>query len=429
MKIHYIANDLKKLEALKRKEKSFLALRQDFWDDYTYKTYFQVYFISNGEEVEISSLRILVENEKTTLNYFNNLVAQGWNGVFPLEGVNYISVPSSVDFYKIIDGKMGTRSARKAAKSLKDAGYMVNVEKDSTSVRLVDSEGFRTSLQRESGAIKAFEDGWKFLQKVHVKIDDFSFFFKLPNKKDPININFCFNSDILPYDINILVGPNGTGKSQALQHIVECLLKIGRGDQRRISEQRFQPFLNRPTVSHVIVVSYSPFEEFIIDIDDYELTDKEVYKYFGFRRKQISENGKTITGISRIKPATDSVESLLRCIYEDNNYGYISDWVNKFRSANQILHQAIDYEFLALEIPSDESYTSLELDFIAYENPIIKFGDKSYFVLRDEIVSLLDVKKISDHVEKKRGVVFIKNGSPIYLSSGQRLFSYIVINT
>lgn len=428
MKIVYIANNLQEIDSLKRTERTFLALRQDNWDDFTYKTYFQAKFIVDGEEIEIDSVRIIVENEKTTYVYFNQLIQQGWNGVFPIEGVNYVSVPSSDDFYKVIDGKLGTNIANNTAEILRDAGYMVNVIDDENAKSLVNSDGFRTSLQRESGSIKAFEDGWKFLKEVRTRIEDFSFRFQLRPKEDPLEINFKLNSNILPYDINILVGPNGVGKSQALQNLAESLLKIERGAPSYIEKLRFQPFTDRPTVSHIIVISYSPFEEFILDIDKYNLTDKEVYKYFGFRKRKTQESGKTSIGISRNQPAHDSVESLLKCIQEDQDLGYISDWVNKVNSANAILHSAICYDSLAIEIAEDATYDSIVNNPFLYADPVIKIDKKTYLPIKIEMLSALNPKKISDIAKKTRGVVFIKDNDVVYLSSGQRLFSYIVIN-
>ena len=301
-------------------------MRQDCWDDFGYKTYFHSFFVVNGEDVEIDSVRILFENEDTSLTYLNRSVQEGWNGWFPLNKANYVSVPSSIDFYKVIHGKLGKDEAIDVAIKLRDASYFVFIEKDKKAIKLTQAPGFESSLQRESGSIKAFTDGWEFFGDIETNIKDFNFKFIVDESTEPIEIRFKFNSQILPYDINVLVGPNGIGKSQALQHLVEFLLRIERGSPDKLKKYDFKPFSNTPNFSHIIVVSYSPFESFILDVDSYSIQDKEVYKYFGFRKRR---RDSTSTAISRNRPAQDSVESLLKCIKEDQEFDFIEDWVNK----------------------------------------------------------------------------------------------------
>jgi len=60
----------------------------------------------------------------------------------------------------------------------------------------------------------------------------------------------------LPHDINVIVGSNGTGKSQMLQQIVSSWL---RPDANKLGPIGFQ---NRPNLNQIVMVSYSPFELF-----------------------------------------------------------------------------------------------------------------------------------------------------------------------
>ncbi len=71
-----------------RQNHTGLYLRQDNWDDFTYKTYFQTTFIVDGEEVEIGSVRILIEGQKTSYSFLNQLIETDvWDGVFPIPGI------------------------------------------------------------------------------------------------------------------------------------------------------------------------------------------------------------------------------------------------------------------------------------------------------------------------------------------------------
>jgi hypothetical protein len=82
----------------------------------------------------------------------------------------------------------------------------------------------------------------------------------------------------LPHDINVLIGPNGVGKSQLLRQIVDDWLQLNPDAQAQVG------FGERPNLNQVVVVSYSPFELFPVDTsEDKERKDHDVYRYFGFR--------------------------------------------------------------------------------------------------------------------------------------------------
>ncbi len=263
---------------------------------------------------------------------------------------------------------------------------------------------------------------------MEINIEDFSFTFSLHHLQNPVAISFNLNSEILPYDINILVGPNGIGKSQALQKLVESLLKIERCTEIKLHELRIAPFSSWPKVSQIIVISYSPFEQFILDIEKYDIRDKTIYKYFGFRKKRTTEGGRSTIGISRNRPAQDSVDSLAKCIEADEKFGYLADWVNKVGTANLILKEAIDFEVLAVELSDETSTDDIYKDVIFSPTPIIGSERKKYLPISDHNKHNINVEAIDKCVNRIRGVVFLKNDNVVELSSGQRLFSYIVIN-
>jgi hypothetical protein len=157
---------------------------------------------------------------RTSSTYLDRLLTQGWDGIFPVPETNYISVPSEISFYEQLDGLLGTDGAIGVAKVLRDASYFVRIIEDSAAGQLVETDGFRVSLQRERGSVKAFLDAWKIFASESVAVLDLGFrFVDVYKEISTLNLKFQ-SSNSLPHDINVLIGPNGAGKSRVLHQIV-----------------------------------------------------------------------------------------------------------------------------------------------------------------------------------------------------------------
>jgi ABC-type methionine transport system ATPase subunit len=95
---------------------------------------------------------------------------------------------------------------------------------------------------------------------------------------------------------------------------------------------------------------------------------------------------------------------------------------------------AIEFDSAAIEIDSRKAFSVFYEDVGDLEDGSLGFnvgtGDerRRYVPIRADRVGQLDDKKLSEVVFAESGVTFFKDGRPIELSSGQRLFAYIVIN-
>jgi hypothetical protein len=208
MKVVYAGRDLKKQKSLLSQHADVIVLLHDNWDDYTYKTTFPTDCRMNGLLVEIGGVQILFENEKTSFSYLDKLVEDGWDGVFPIPKHYYVSVPASLSFYEQIDGHLGLDAAIEVARALRDASYLAKIEEDGNALRLLATEGFRRSLQRERGAIRAYLDGWKLFGRKSISIGNQAFRFRtFSGGISAIDLRFASSSP-LPHDINVLIGPN-----------------------------------------------------------------------------------------------------------------------------------------------------------------------------------------------------------------------------
>jgi hypothetical protein len=312
--------------------------------------------------------------------------------------------------------------ARETLLSIRDAGYLVNIVQDEAAKILTDWENFSISPLREAGARKSFSDGWKVFTQSSQSIKDFTLNLPGRNAESVTPIRFRFNSDTLPYDINVLIGPNGVGKSHTLKSLVSYWLGMDAGSQTQLHKTKHQPFDNYPNISRLILMSYSPFEDFILDLSDTKLKDKTAYRYFGFRRRSMSASGSRQSSISRNQPASDSVESMFKALDDDAAYDFLSTWTSKADTILNVLQPALRFEKLVVEInPKAELTLSLKAHVIegCDGNKYIELTSTThpkFLRLKENLFNVINVKA---------GVVFLIGNEKLDLSSGQRLFVYM----
>lgn len=273
MKVIYVGQYSKIRNSLLEEEDNIILLNGSNWDDFDYKTTLKTHSKIDGMLVGLGEVQILIESVMTSYIFLDELVEKGWDGVFPIPQVAYISTPAALSFYEQIDGHLNIEAAISVAKLLRDASYLSRIVEDDAALRLCKTTGFRMSLQREPGAKKAFIDGWKLFEKKNISIGNQSFRFKSV-RGELLKLDLTFASaKPLPHEINVMIGPNGAGKSQVLRQIVDDWLKL---DPSAESDIGFDKRLN---FNQIVLVSYSPFEHFPVDTDDdKDRKDHDVYR-------------------------------------------------------------------------------------------------------------------------------------------------------
>jgi predicted ATPase len=423
MQVRYLSDYTSQYVGVKAFNKdSMIVLWADNWDDFGFQTTLNATAFVNGKEIELPRIKILVKGENPTYKILNRITDEGWNGTFPIPNFDYISVPSSIDFYELIIGEGGLEFAKECAILLRDASFLAFIEHDEMAINLLNESGFNTSLQRDSSSIVVFNEGYKLFNDISIKINDFSFGFDIEEKKYALNFKFNPVNRILPTDVNVLIGPNGAGKSQTLHSIVRSWLSPNQSESNGA-------FSEKVNISNLILVSYSPFELFPVDLQGLDAKiDESVYNYFGLRqrKKKLDADKSTIT-LSRTFPQIKAAQSLLNCAKDDFKYGAIKNWSNKVSTLERTLDGAFEFDFAAIEINSKVREDDLFPNYFD-EIPIFTYQDKRYLKVSESLSDKLNFKLLEEHIVKHSGVHFFYNGNKIQLSSGQRLFSYIVIN-
>lgn len=407
-------------------EGDVIEVLSDNWDDYGHKTTFYTTSRADGELLSLGSVKILIDGQTDTVSKLDKLLSAGWDGLFPIPDINYISTPSEISFYEQLEGALGSQEAISVAIALRDASYLIRVNEDQQALLLTDSPGFRNSLQRERGSQKAYLDGWRVLTSQATSVADFEFSFTDAfNETSKIEFKFSPRG-LLPHDINVLIGPNGSGKSRLLHQMVDEWIAPSKDESCGFSRK-----LN---LSQLVVISYSPFEIFPVDIEQKVLQDKDAYKYFGLRGRgqRPSDDKPGAIRLSRTIPKINAAKSLVSCLSDDRRYKSIRDWAQKTATMESVLRSAIDFDFAAVEIPANKKASSFYVEGATVEPThfdVKSEDEKRRFIpISPSYISELDDSKLAQHLIGHSGVTFFSNGDPIELSSGQRLFAYIVIN-
>lgn len=426
MKIMYLGRYGGKAKPAPAGDDDVLELLSNNWNDYGFETYFETSASVKGESVDLGAIRLLVENVDQTRAHLDRLLTEGWDGEFPIPDQAYISVPSEISFYSQIEAILGDESAVIAAKCLHDASYLVHIGEDETAQRLVSSDGFNKSLQRERGSVQSFLDGWRVFDQQAIAVLNLGFRFEDTfGKTSVLNLKFQ-GEDLFPHDINVLIGPNGSGKSRVLHQIVADW--IDKPDSSELG------FIAKPNLSQLVVVSYSPFELFPVDLKGRKLQDQGAYRYFGFRGR---DNPTSTNRLGAIRlgtqfPNRNAANALLECLADDSRYRAITKWARKVATVEEVLKSAIDFDFAAVHVASDQSagkyYSNTAfLDHLSFS--VVENNESAQYIpIGSQRVSRLQHEPLKEDLIASSGVKFFKNNSPIELSSGQRLFAYIVIN-
>lgn len=283
------------LEKLKHDGNDYYILTGDNWDDSGYKTTFTVTIIKNNEVYTRINRKVLFENQNelyASSDQFNKFHQEN-NMVnlqeFYLDKENrYISLGHDYDHLK----KIFPEEFETILLYLNDIVYLQNKDDQNSLIKLMETEGFNNSLCRDQSAKKLLSEAKTILFTVQLKPDRFKFDFCFNLRNREYKYNFNFMDDNLPHRINVLIGKNGSGKSQTLQLLSEYFV-----DQKHAKEELGIKCVGDTSfIDNTIVCVYNPYEDFI----PYS-PDKKDYKYIGFRRLKKISDGINIELLTPIK--------------------------------------------------------------------------------------------------------------------------------
>lgn len=292
-----------------------VVLKRDDWNDYSYRTSCDVYvYLTPGSApVGLGSIRIMFRDQPTRRWVFEDESRDHFRNLGP----EYCSLGKKLGFYANLNG-LGTEFARTFLESLRDAAFDQDIWN-----AFADDTCFETSLLREKSEAIEIRDAVPTLFGISRQlVDSFKYSVQLPGARTQHSISFNFaRRGHLPHRVMLLVGPNGTGKTQLLAKLAIALTGVTREETGEQSGQEAVSGLTKrrrsgtidplPSIYQVLALSFNAFDKFEIP----KLTPEAQirYTYNGIRGRDgsvLSEDGLLVA----IREALDKMGSDRRAV-------------------------------------------------------------------------------------------------------------------
>jgi predicted ATPase len=377
------------------------------WDDFDYIVTFQIQRVTKGRREFFGRTKVLIRGAKDTSKHFiaNGLPrGKSFNIGALLHPDSTVSLAADLDYYQRLAKEL-PGSAEEFLRQICDASYF----RDRYNIYSQWS-GFDVSLLRGgSTALAIINKGRYVAAGRYVPESDFQFNVEgLTKDFEPIQFRFDKKRKLGNTNVNLLIGRNGSGKSHVLRHVVDQVTGV-------IPSEDKQPYFHK-----VVVAAYSPFESFKTEnqlsaaLGEETLGEEALekmsqrrlmvnkYAYIGFR----DPGGH----FSLDWPKESSAHALLKILAYDEESSWRDE--SRFELLFNTLKQSINFDFVALK---DKAGQAILLS--AAEN-FVQPG----------------VASVVEKADVAQGIFFLKQGpdvqqpSPVLLSSGQTIYSYLLPN-
>lgn len=371
-----------------KREKPYIELLSDKWDDFGYETSFTAYFYFEEETIELGLVKILHNEKLVSRSVLDNDIDS--------LSEDFCSLGQTMDYYRKLS-ELPIDLYDDILVSLRDITYNKNIRE-----RFNHIKGYNDSLFRSSEASKAYKTAYEkfFLKsKIEDEVFKFDFHYTAPYSDFENLISFNYQRhNFLPNRINILIGKNGTGKTQLLTKFADALCgKSGK------PESLFTP-PRLPLFSKVIAVSFSAFDNFrkpydelntIQEADLYTLDDEENDLDETYKNRKM--NNYVYCGIQDSKGKTFSLNELkeigkrnLTKIYDRDKKSEDSDnFISKWREI--LLNTEIPRKYL--DNPEDVFNNSLS----SGQSILVSVITEIIANIEDESILLFDEPELHLH--------------------------------
>lgn len=410
---------------------STFVLRPDNWDDYSFKTTFNVNYVDDSRHSHsIGSIKIGMFGAEPGFVAYEELPSS-----FEKLGKKFFSLWQSADSYQ------------KARKLKDEIGINIFEDLNDISFDLELLDKCRKQLVVQDSLLRSIniftvKNQFHRITLGQAKLTPFSFSYEINKGVNPVLLSFDVQPNSYPpSNIHVLIGGNGVGKSTLIRDMIAGICEK---DKEEISGQFIYNEVNSVSMeesehfANVICVGFSPFDDFS-SIEKYS-DNKSQFTYIGTRKEYDSSGYEDGYGaISLLQDIEDQfLDSLKGCLANYTKREDLSDVIKilendpmfyNYRLNELIVSSDVKINYNDLKVFKNtfsqmSSGHKVVLSIIVrcidkMAEKTILFLDEPENHLHPPLVSSL-IRSISFILMKRNGVAIISTHSPIVLQETPR---------
>lgn len=199
------------------------------WNDFSYHFGATLLVMTSAKDATSLDIRLMFEGKRRTEDAIAELLGQRSWAPLAESNLPYCSVLDGLDLYREIVRLLGFERAVTSLRTIGDAAVLRFERTDPAKVALLESETFSYGALRAESAYVAYRRGTKYLRpQPIIDVEDAATSFvvtaHLPSAENPYVVDFDFAPDTLSRNrITVLIGRNGTGKTQLLLSFIAAM--------------------------------------------------------------------------------------------------------------------------------------------------------------------------------------------------------------
>lgn len=449
-------------------EYDYLILLPNDWDDYHYRTTFDLVIIKDNVQYDDFFIKVAFEGQgvypESASGFFNELLSKTGQITIDIEEVyeqyKFISMISDyVEIEKIFEHQ---DTFLDILRKLNDTLYLQKFDITNSLLDITKEDVFETSVLRDQSFRKIFYEGLDSISETYeVNRGHYYFDFEYDLGDRHYAYHFDFRNEKLPSRINILIGKNGVGKTKTLEKLVGYLINPAISNAKMTPHPEF--------LSNLIVFSYNPYEDFYVYKPKDNISIE--YKYIGFRRYKNLDDGfncleiENIEVLNALKVLQENHQDNIEHLNSRPEYVRKEDFEEEVNAIStkeslkkEIVHEALERYLLIIDdITNDvKNHDSVSFESIislskkdltkqkySHDTPLIELILINIQKVMPQI-STISLRTLTgeDHYyenvftweglnmeEYEKEIYFLDEElNPIYLSSGQKVYTNLIIN-
>ncbi|WP_373101148.1 MULTISPECIES: AAA family ATPase [Pasteurellaceae] len=401
--------------------RNLVCLTIDKWNDYSFVTmFFMNVFDHNGKEHRIGNIKIGFKGQEESIATYKKIQENFSNNTFESLSDDFFSLGQDVDFYvelmNIPDG-MGKQILDK----LNDIAYKSEIFSS-----IQNESVLNTSLMRGIREQTITEQFSRVLNG-NAPLSDFEFYFIRDEKEKMGNISLEFKVEAKSQpstNIHAVIGRNGVGKTTLLNGMIKSFIDTNDDSEGAFhkrdplgffSNKKFKKIGN-DYFSHLVAVSFSVFDPFIPNNDEFKH-----YHYIGLKEsnEKLKEPESYFEhdfweSFSLCKSLFAKRErwlSAIKNLESDDNFAemQLSEFMNDFSTKDDILKVV-------------KRMSSGHASVLLIMTQLVATVEEKTLVLLDEPESHLHppllsafIRALSNLLDNRNGVAIIATHSPVVL--------------